>query len=67
VSGICKHASRRLVSQGSSGRAGKAIWGRAAKNSSIAREVEQLIVRMANEKRKWGYDQNMGTFGQSRV
>jgi putative transposase len=60
VSGICKHPSRRLVSQGSSGRAAKVIWGRAGENSSITCEIEQLIARMASENREWGDDRIVG-------
>jgi len=67
VSGICKHPSRRLVSQGPSGRATKVIWGRAGKNSSITREVEQLIVRMASENREWGYDRIVGALANRRL
>jgi hypothetical protein len=41
-------------------RAGQSLWLDAGEPDHLAREVEQLIVRMAQQNRDWGYDRIAG-------
>jgi putative transposase len=53
---------RRLVARKFDGSGARRAPGR----PPIGKEIEELIVRMANENRSWGYDRIVGALGNLR-